>query len=318
LPIVGERETVGQYLTGWLEASKAHLRPRSYARYDAAVRLHLLPALGKHPLSKLSAQDIERFYAAKLTRGLAPATVARIHAALHKALADAERHGLVQRNVASLARAPRAPRHEQLCWTAQQAAAFLRALQGDPLEAFYALAINTGMRRGEILALHWADVDLDSGMAQVRYTLQDDKGGRFTFAPPKTEQSARHVPLNQTALAALRRHRARQAEQRLQMGDSWQDMHGLVFTTAIGAPMRGNHILQRHFDPMRKRIGLPRVRLHDLRHTAASLWFDQGYQTEVVSKLLGHSSSTVTSTIYIHVTPDKQREAAAALGRLFG
>jgi integrase len=133
---------------------------------------------------------------------------------------------------------------------------------------------------------------------------------------PKTEQSVRGVPLNQTALAALRRHRARQAEQRLQMGEAWMDTTGLVFTTPVGMPMRGNHILQRHFDPLTKRLGLPRLRLHDLRHTAASLWFDQGYQTEVVSKLLGHSSSTVTSTIYIHVTPEKQREAAAALDRL--
>lgn len=162
-------------------------------------------------------------------------------------------------------------------------------------------------------------MDLSAGHADVRYTLQDDKGGRFAFAPTKTELSARRVPLNQTVIAALRRHKARQAEMRLAAGDVWQDTRGLVFTTPLGAPMRGNHILQRHFEPLCRSLGLPRIRLHDLRHTAASLWYDAGYQTEVVSKLPGQSSTNVTSNIYIyiHVTRRLQEDATAALDRLF-
>lgn len=173
------------------------------------------------------------------------------------------------------------------------------------------------MRRGEILALDWAHVDLDRGHAAVEYTLQDNKGGRFSIEPPKTDKSRRRMPLNRTAIAALRRHKARQNERRLAAGDTWQDTRGLVFTTPLGAPVRGNHILQRHFEPLCRSLGLPRIRLHDLRHTAASLWYDAGYQTEVVSKLLGHSSTNVTSNIYIHVTRRLQEDATAAFDRLF-
>ena len=192
-----------------------------------------------------------------------------------------------------------------------------RAIEGDPLEAFYTLAINTGMRRGELLALHWKDVHLDEGNAAVKYTLQDEKGGRFTFAPPKTDKSQRMVPLNQTAIRALRGHRKRQLEQRLTMGEAWQE-HDLVFTTAIGGPMRGNHILQRHFVPLCRRLGLPRIRLHDLRHTAATLLLVQKIQTEVVARILGHSSPDIAAEIYMHVTSKMQQDAPESLDQLFG
>jgi len=317
LPIVSEQQTVEQYLLSWLSTVEVRLRPRSFVRYRAAVRLHIVPALGRVRLAKLSAQQIESLYAAKLKEGLAPASVQRLHAALHKALADAERLGLVARNAASKAQAPRAERKEMRYFTPDQARSFLRAIAGDPLEAFYALAINTGMRRGELLALHWADVHLDEGYAEVKFTLQDEKGGVFSFAPPKTEKSLRRVPLNQTAARALREHRTRQLQQRLAAGTIWREQD-LVFCTVLGGPLRGNHILQRHFEPLCKRLGLPRIRLHDLRHTAATLWLAQRIPTEVVSAMLGHSSPSITSDIYMHVTSDMQKEAAASLDRLFG
>ena len=317
LPLPAERQTLEQYLAEWLKIIETRLRPRSYIRYYDAVRLHITPPLGKIKLVRLTAQQLEVFYAAKLKEGLAPASVQRIHAVLHKALHDAERQGLIIRNVASLAHAPRAERKEMHYFTPEQAQTLLLALRENPLEAFYVLAVNTGLRRGELLALHWKDVHLKEGYLEVLYTLQDNKGGSFTFAPPKTDRSRRRVPLNQTATDALRRHQARQEEQRAATGEWWEEQD-LVFTTATGGPMRGNHILQRHFEPLCKQLGLPRIRLHDLRHTAATLWLELKTPTEVVSKTLGHSSSSVTSDIYMHVTSKMQEESVAALDRLFG
>lgn len=322
-PIVSDRQTVSQYLTDWLIAQEALLRPRSYVRYCDDVRLHLVPTIGTIKLSQLTAQQIERLYAEKRAAGLSAGSLQHLHAVLHKALADAVRLELVPRNVASLARRPRAERAEMRYFTPEQALAFLRGAAGDPFEAFYALAINTGMRRGEILALHWRDVhleDVEDGepYLEVKYTLQDERGGRFTFAPPKTENGRRQILLNQTALCALLAHRERQRAQWLAASayGAWHEQD-LVFTTASGGPLRGNHILQRHFVPLCQRLGLPRIRLHDLRHTAATLMLGQRQPTEYVSKVLGHSTPSITSDIYMHVTKAMTRAAVISLDALF-
>jgi integrase len=314
-PMPTERQTVAQYLASWLKVIEPRLRRGSYIRYRDAVRLHLTPTLGKLALTKLKAQHLDLLYATKLKEGLAPATVQRIHAVLHKALHDAERQGVVVRNEASLANVPRAERKEMWCFTPEEAQTFLDAITDDPLEAFYVLAINTGMRRGELLALHWKDVHLETGSLEIRYTLQDEKQGRFSFAPPKTERSRRTLPLNNLAVAALRRHKVRQKAQRLAVGECWEEQD-LVFTTGIGGPMRGNHLLQRHFEPLCKRLGLPRIRLHDLRHTTATLMLSAGVPTEVISRTLGHSSSSVTSDIYLHPTSQMQEDAVSKVERL--
>jgi integrase len=317
LPLVKGNQTVQQYLTIWIGEMEAHLRSRSYARYDAAVRLHLVPTLGKMKLARLSQQHLEGLYAAKLKEGLSPASVAHLHAVLHKALADAERLELVQRNVASLVRAPRPERKDMKTFTPEQAQIFLRAIEGDSLEAFYILCLTTGIRRGEALALHWKDVDLEHGRLSIRYTLQDMKGGVFKFAPPKTEKSRRSIKLTQLAVTALHRHRMRQKEQALAVGSAWQEQD-LVFATALGGPVRGNHILQRHFAPLCERLGLPRIRLHDLRHTAATLLLRNRIPAKVVQEMLGHSTVSMTLDTYSHVLPDMQSEAAASLDRLLG
>jgi integrase len=323
LPFVSDRQTVEQYLTGWLLTQQTRLRPRSYVRYRDDVSLHILPTLGWMKLSRLTAQHIERLYAEKRAAGLSVGSLQHLHAVLHKALADAVRLEVVARNVATLARAPRAPRPEMKYFTEEQAQMFLRGIHGDPLEAFYVLALNTGMRRGELLALHWQDIHFDSAFpfAEVKYTLQDERGGRFTFAPPKTLRGLRYVPLNHTAVRALREHAVRQLAQRQALeaseaGAAWHD-EDLVFTTAFGGPMRGNHILQRHFEPLCRRLGLPRIRLHDLRHTAATLMLAGHQPTEFVSKVLGHSTPSITSDIYMHVTTAMTQAAVAALDPLF-
>jgi len=317
LPIVGERLTVAQYLAQWLNDIAPGLKPRSLQRYEEDVRLRIVPACGRTPLARLTAQQVQALYTAKLSEGLSAGTVAHLHAVLRRALGEAQRLGLVQRNVATLVKAPRPARHDMHTLTPEEARRLLAVAADDRLEALYVLALTTGMRRGELLALHWADVDLEDGYVQVRYTLQHLKDGAYTFASPKTERSRRKVVLTSAAAAALRRRRTTQGEERAAAGLAWRD-EDLVFTNVLGGPLRANHVLQRQFTPLLKRARLPLIRFHDLRHTAATLLLRQGIHPKIVAEMLGHSTISMTLDIYSHVIPDMQRGAAAALDRLLG
>jgi integrase len=317
VPIVGEKQTVDSYLTQWLSDIKPTIRVRSWIRYEEAVRLHVLPTLGRTPLARVSPQHVQALYTAKLGEGLAPGTVARIHAVLRRAFGEAARIGIVQRNVVALVRPPRPVRHEMHVLTPDQGRILLAAVVDEPLEALYVLALTTGMRRGELLALHWADVDLDAGFVQVRFTVQHIAGAQVLFSPPKTARSRRKVALSARAVAALQKHQQRQEHQRSVIGAAWQE-NDLVFPNAIGEPLRGNHLLQRNFSPIFTRAGLPQMRFHDLRHTAATLMLIQGIHPKIVSEMLGHSTVSMTLDTYSHVLPDMQRDATAAFDRLFG
>jgi integrase len=317
LPIVGEKQTVESHLTQWLSDIKHTIRPRSWMRYEEAVRLHVLPTLGHITLARLSPQQVQALYTAKLNDGLAPATVARIHAVLRRSFGEAARMGAIQRNVAALVRPPRPTHKEMQVMSPEQARVFLAAIVDDPLEALYVLALTTGMRRGELLALHWSDVSLSAGFVQVRFTLEYLAGAELMYSPPKTARSRRKVALSELAIAALEKHRERQEQQRAIVGAAWVD-NDLVFTNALGEPVRGNHILERHFAPILRRIGLPPMRFHDLRHTAATLLLMQGIHPKVVSEMLGHSTISMTLDTYSHVLPDMQRDATAAFDRLLG
>ncbi len=311
LPLVAERQTVANYLQHWLETAKPTVRPRTFVRYEEYVRLHAIPELGRLSLARLSPQHLQRLYASRLDAGLSQTTVAHLHAVLHRALEQAARWGLVPRNVAKLVTPPRSSRQEMATLSPEQARAFLVAAQGDRLEALYVLALNTGMRQGEMLALRWRDVDLEGGSLQVRATLQRTSEG-FTFSEPKTAHSRRQVALTAPAVEALRRHRTRQSVERLSMGAAWED-NDLVFANEVGRPIEGTNLIRRWFYPMLERADLPRIRFHDLRHTAATLLLGQGVHPKIVSEMLGHSQIAITLDLYSHVTPTMQRQAVEAL-----
>jgi len=179
----------------------------------------------------------------------------------------------------------------------------------------YVVALTTGMRQGELLSLRWADVNLDAGHIQVRSSVRKMKEG-FLFSEPKTAQSRRRVALTLTAIDALQRHRTRQDTARALAGSAWRD-DDLVFPDALGAPFDGITLLRREFVPLLKRAGLPVIRFHDLRHTAATLMLLKGIHAKVVSEMLGHATISITLDLYSHVLPDMQREAAAAMDSLF-
>lgn len=321
LPVVAEKQTVGEYLTSWLESAAHDLAPRTLTRYRAHIARNLTPALGKVRLAKLGPQPIQALYARKLAEGVAPGTVRQMHAVLRRALGEATRLGLTPRNVATLVQVPRSMRIEMQVLTPEQARALLAAAreEDDRLYALYLLSLRTGMRLGESLALRWSDLDLTgkTPAAHVRATLRYVNADEYYFDPPKTAKSRRRIRLGATEIEALRAHRARQLEERLQAGARWRD-DDLVFCTPIGAAICGNHLSGRDFPALLQRAGLPRIRWHDLRHTCATLLLRQNVSPKVVSELLGHSTVTMTLDRYSHVLPDMQQAAIEAMDGALG
>lgn len=311
LPAITERQTVAQFMQSWLLATRPSLRANTWVRYEQYVRLHIIPTLGKMTLTALTPQHLQRLYADRLEAGLSPTTVHHLHAALHKALDQAVRWNLVARNVADLVDPPRDRHFEIATLSPEQARTLLDTAAGNRLEALYVLALTTGMRQGEILGLRWRHVDLDGASLQVRGSLQRLEG-KLTVASTKTEHSQRQVSLTSSAVAALRRHRRGQAEERLHLGAAWQ-ADDLVFTNEIGAPIGASRLLRGSFHPLLRRAGLSRMRFHDLRHSAATLLLGQGTHPKIVAELLGHSKISTTMDLYSHVTPTMQREATLAM-----
>ncbi len=313
-----ERQTVEAFLSSWLDTVKKHeVRPSGYARYVVDVRNHLIPGLGRHPLSKLTAQQVQAFYAQKLDDGYAAATVQHMHVALHGALDYAIGLGLVHRNVADMVKSPRIIRREMAILSEAQARSLLSAVQGERLEALIVLAISTGMREGELIALRWRDVDLENASLQVRRTLQRTLDG-YAWEDAKTSHSRRRIALSDGTIEALRRHRAHQAEERLLLGEAWENLD-LVFPNPVGGRLSQFTFKTRSwFGRMLRRAELPMIRFHDLRHTAATLLLARGVNPKVVSEMLGHSSVAVTLSLYGHVTPHMQKEAAKTMDAVLG
>jgi integrase len=251
----------------------------------------------------------------KLAAGLSPRRVQYIRAVLRTALKQAVKWRSVTLNAAALAEAPRVERHEIQPFSVEDARRLLEASQDDRLAALYSVALAMGLRQGEALGLRWEDVAFETGQLRVRVTLQRiDRS--YRLLPPKTERSRRTLRMPATALAALRAHRARQLEERLQAGAAWEDW-GLVFTTATGRPLHATWITHR-FQKLLERSGLPRARFHDLRHTCASLLLAQGVSARMIMEILGHSQISLTMNLYSHIMPSMQEDAAQKMDAALG
>ncbi|MHB8648122.1 MAG: tyrosine-type recombinase/integrase [Thermomicrobiales bacterium] len=311
-----ERLTVAAYLVRWMEGARATIRPSTHARYEVLVRRQLVPTLGQVTLAKLAPSDCSLAFSKMLASGLAPRTVIQARAVLGRALREAETDGLVARNAARLARPPRAPRAEMHTLSAADARTLIEAAKDDRLAALYAVAIASGAREGELLALRWIDVDWDRGTIRIQRTLQRMTGG-LAFGEPKTASGRRSIPLGASAMDALRGHRVAQAAERLGAGGAWQDC-GLVFASEVGTPIDAGNLLRRSYRPLLARAGLPRIRFHDLRHTAATLLLEAGTHPRVVAERLGHSTPSLVMNVYSHVTDRMQSQATATIDRILG
>jgi len=310
--------TVGRFLTTrWLPAKEPTLRATTFFRYRRSIEVYVLPRIGRVPLRRLTTTHLERLYSELLGSGrvggggLAPKTVLNVHQVLRKALTDALRKGLVARNVAFAVDPPRPEAGTaQRAWTAAQLRAFLDVAAGHRHFAAIWLAANTGMRRGELAGLHWGDVDFEAATLSVHRSISC-AGYRLCESDGKTRNSRRMIDLDAATMAALTAwHQQRQRESAT---DPAPD--DSVFASPDGRPVHP-HPLSQAFDRLVARAAVPRIRLHDLRHTHATLMLKAGVPIKVVSERLGHSTPAFTMTTYQHVLPGMQRDAAALFSRL--
>jgi integrase len=314
--ISSEDQTLSTFLTTWLQdTAQPRLRDRTYLRYRELIELHVLPMLGKVKLQKLSPQHLQRLYNQKREEGYAPQTIKHIHRVLHRALNDALKWDLVAKNVCDAVDAPRVPKQEMKALTPEQAKQFLEAAKGSPLEALFVLALTTGMRRGELLALQWADIDFVRAILQVRRTITRLPKRGFVVSEPKTTKSRRAIQLTELAIEALKRHRTKQHETRLKAGVAWQSQDW-VFCTDVGTPLDPTTVLRSSFWPLLAKAGVPKIRFHDLRHSAASLLLSMGTHPKIVQELLGHSNISMTLDTYSHTIPSLQADAVSRLNTL--
>jgi integrase len=320
-----EKQTVAQFLEAWLrDIVKPSVRPKTYRTYADFVKLHIGPGLGSYQLAKLSPQHVRAWMNEKLTTpqpsrkkiapGLPPdpgkplsaRTVKHLLVTLRGALETAVRDGLAPRNVAALVDPPRVAKPQMQTFSPEQARTFLNAIAGDKFEALFSTAIALAYRQGEALGLQWSAVDLENGMVTIRQSLQRIDG-KLTVTPTKKDK-IHTVSLPAVTRSALIAHRGKQDEQRKLAGSRWQET-GFVFTTSIGTPLDARTVI-RQFHLILKMAGLPRIRFHDLRHSAATLLLAQGVSPRYISDLLGHSQVSFTMQTYAHVLPHVQRDVA--------
>ncbi|MFM9449925.1 tyrosine-type recombinase/integrase [Streptomyces europaeiscabiei] len=341
LPVAAADSTVSAYLAYWLDGVAVHhLRENTHNRYAASIRLHLNPGLGAKKVARLTTRDVRAFLDGLRTtcqccaqkrdsvrrsccaigqccgKRLSPLTVTYVRAVLKSALEHAVREDELPRNVARNVKtaAPRPRRFQPL--TAAEARQLLHAANGDRLHALYELALRTGLRKGELLGLHWEDLDLDGGTATIHRSLQRTRSQGLTVLNTKTLASERRIALPTECISSLKIHQERQDEERQTAGTSWTD-NGLVFTTPKGRPLDPTN-LTRRFRRLLHGVGLRTIRFHDLRHSTATLLLEQGVDLVVIKELLGHAHIGVTAGVYAHVRLRLQRQAIDTLGSILG
>ena len=331
----GQSPRLEAWLTEWLSATAVRVRPSTLSGYTVDVHRHINPTIGKHRLDALQPEHIEHLYAVLMASGLNAGSVHHVRRTLNKALNDAVRRQRLPRNPVALAHTPRYDPPEIEPLTVDEARRILAAADDEPNGVAFMLAISLGLRRGEVLGLSWTDVDLDAGRLQVRRQLErrdwkhgcadpdrcderparcpERKDGGLVLAELKTKQSRRTLPLPEPLLVALRQHRHRQREARIRAGTVWHDS-GLVFTTITGRPVAPrDHSL--HWTALLEGLGVRPARLHDARHTAATLLLVQGVDQRVVMSMFGWTSPAMT-TRYQHVVPELVEEANRRMGEL--
>jgi integrase len=316
------RLTVGAYLDRWIEGVPGRVEQSTAADYADTVRLHLKPALGSKILTKLSVSELNALWAAKRKAGYSANSIRIMRTVLRSALHQAEREGLLVRNVAALSDPPQLDPPEGRSLTLAEAKSLLNAAKGERLEALYAVTLAYGLRRGEALGISWTDVDFDAGLLHVRHQLRRERlsseeaqeAGRRTqlvLRSLKTRRSRRTLHMTPALEGLLRAHRARQAQERLAAGPAWADSD-LVFTTKKGTPIDPDNFAH-YFHRLCARAGLGHWTPHELRHSAASIMLAQGTPLWVVSEVLGHASLAMTKDVYGHLVGDEKKEATEAI-----
>jgi len=311
----GKAMLVDEWLDYWAEnIASVRVRARTLDTYRAMIRLHINPYIGKRRLDQLQPEHLEQTYKQLLDKGLSPASVLRVHRMLHRALKIAMQRDRVARNVATLVEPPRQERPktpEPL--DVEECKRVLAAAEGLRNSARWTVALALGLRQSEALALQWKDVDFDRGTLSVRRGLHRVPGEGLVFTEPKTDRSRRTIAVPAPLIDALRKQRVVQNEERLVAGTEWDDWD-LVFAQPNGRPL-DKHSDYEAWIKLLNHAKVRHIRLHDGRHTAATLLLTAGVHPRVVMELLGHSQMRTTTDIYSHVMPALAQEAADRMAK---
>ncbi|GGR78469.1 site-specific integrase [Micromonospora fulviviridis] len=319
----GKVPTVGEWLTYWLEnVAERKVRASTWQGYQSKITQHLVPGLGSHRLDRLQPEHVEKFYRA-CSATLSPSTVLQIHRILSRALKVAVQRERVARNVCALVDAPSMSRQEVQPLSAEDARAILGLTETRPARrngARWSVALALGLRQGEALGLAWEYVDLEAQRIRVRWQLQRLAGKGLVFVEPKSDRGRRTIVLPDQLAEALKEHRQAQQQEREYAGELWESHGppdtepGLVFAQRNGRPIDPRQDWG-EWKTLLRSAGVRDARLHDARHTAASLLLAQGVPARVVMELLGHSQISLTLGTYSHVAPELSRAAAEGIGR---
>lgn len=309
IPVPDRNWKVGDYLEYWYQASVIRTRrPTTQEQYEGIIRLYLRPGLGGYTLASLSVPALQAFLDGQIAKGCSARQVQKIRTVLSAALANAMREELLTRNVAHLVQVPTSePRHVPP-WTTDEARAFLAATRTHTMYPAFLLLVYYGLRRGEVLGLRWSDIDVESGNLHVRQQLVRAHQ-QLQLGPVKTAAGKRDLPLLNAVHEALAFHRERQARLRQEAGDAWRStdpVAELVFTTSSGLPIEPRNF-DRTFKNVCAKESIRIIRVHDTRHTAATLLKDLGVPDKDIQLILGHASPLVTRQIYEHGTVEKHR-----------
>lgn len=307
VPVSTDRQTVGHFLTEWLAEVQPTIKRSTYISYDNAINKWAIPYIGKIRLIELRREDIILFLRKAALR-LQPTSVRKVRRILRIAIHSAVINRLIAQNPVTLVKPPLVHFQEVEPFTPSEVDVFLRAVEGHRLQALYSTAVVLGVRRGELLALRWRDIDFTNELIHIRQTLTVFKGG-WEITEPKSGRGKRKILMPSVLVRHLKAHREAQQHLRALSKGLWQD-YDMVFPTPVGAPMRPTTLTQ-NYNALLKQTALPRKRFHDLRHTAASIMIADNIPIKLVSEILGHSSVNTTLRIYAHLY-DSQREIALA------
>ncbi|MGD0354508.1 MAG: site-specific integrase [Dehalococcoidia bacterium] len=314
--IMPSKTTLAEFLEQWLrDYAQPSLSPRSLEGYTHIIHKHLIPALGNITLIRLKAEHLQRYYAEKIAAGLSNLTVRHHHTLLHKTLSTAVSWGILSRNVADAITAPRTQRQDMQTWDEREMIQFLEQAKNSPYYALFHTALFTGMRRSELLALRWSDVDFILSQVSVNRSLHCLHGGKIIYRPTKTAKGRRAIALTPSSFNVLSDHRNKCTADRMSLNSRLSE-EDLVFCHLDGTPYLPNSITHAWIKTVRK-SGLKPIRLHDARHTHASIMLKQQVHPKIVQERLGHASISVTLDTYSHVAPGLQQAAAKSFDEAF-
>lgn len=306
--------TITEYMDGWLTIKKATRRYSTWLHYDWLVKGYINPTIGNIKLKDLRADHIQGLINQLLKSGTGVYTVRKIHDVLKCALNQAVKQDVIMRNPANQVDPPPKPHKEMTILTESQVSQLLVAAKGHRLEALYHLAITTGMRESEVIALKWSDLDWTKQSLKVERQLERPHGEGIQFSAPKTAFGKRSIKLGSKSIEIMHKHYKRQQTERITAGEAWKE-YDLIFPSMVGTPIHQCNLLD-DFKRLLKQSGLPPFRFHDLRHTSASLMLNNDIPVIIVSRRLGHARASITSDVYGHLMPNMQDEAAEMIDDL--